>query len=370
MREAIKRYLLQERAIAILSIFFWLLSFGLVASASRLGLAFAIKHGARGFLQKPNWYLYPLFLPLMMWLSYTTWHDYVSGWKSLREEGVLHTDEYRRIQRDDLGHIVRMMRRIRPVLLGLACLAGLGIATIDSYTAFHLLSPKADSELADPCTDRDFMIGARIPEYFPSASWTSSIWFAVWAYLMEGALASLGFLCLFQILFHGICFSFFEKLPLAKRSKLAILLRVDDPNREFGLSGWNDAINKGYIFLAAGMGIALVSHFSQPFNEPALRDCNHSAGQHMLGSLLWTILAAPTLLPVLARFVRLGKGREIVRAVNDSSVTENFEKQRLWPWDKWDVGKLFAVISVVEWLFVANIIDGQKVVDLILKRIS
>jgi hypothetical protein len=368
MWDDFKKYFRYERGLAVVSVFFWLLSFGLIVSAPRLGVAFAAKDGARGFLQKPNWYLFPLFFPGMMWLAYNTWHSYVLGWKSLLTEGVLHTDEYRRVPRDDFGRLARLMKRVRFALLILACALGLVFTTVDSRSAFHLFSPKADSELANPCTDRDFTIAAKIPEYFPLASWTSAIWFAVWAYLVQGALLALGFLCLLQILFHGVLFSFFEKMGLGKKLKLGILLRIDDPNREFGLSAWNNAINQGYIFLAFGMGIPLVSHFSQPFNRPELRTCPPSTGQHLFGLLLWTILAAPTILPVLARFARLRKGQVIVQAANDPTVTDTFEKQRLWPWDKWDVGKLFFGLSILEYLLIANIIDVQKAFDVIVQR--
>ena len=90
----------------------------------------------------------------------------------------------------------------------------------------------------------------------------------------------------------------------------------------------------------------------------------------MLGTILWTILVAPTLLPVLARFARLGKIRQIVNATNDESIRALRDKQRLWPWDKWDIRKLFAVISLIEWLLIANLIDVRKVLDLVFKHLA
>src|SRR5208283_5445714 len=100
-----------------------------------------------------NWYLYPAFFPIVMWLSYSIWRDYVLAWTDLKEEGVLHSDEFRRVDGDDFGRILRLFARIRPLLFGLACILGIVFTTIDSHSAFHLLSPAADLELANPCTD-------------------------------------------------------------------------------------------------------------------------------------------------------------------------------------------------------------------------
>jgi hypothetical protein len=88
----------------------------------------------------------------------------------------------------------------------------------------------------------------------------------------------------------------------------------------------------------------------------------------LMGSLIWIIVAAPTILPVLARFARVDKLREIVRIADNESVRENFHKQRLWPWDEWHIGKMFLLLSVIEWALVANIINIPKLIDLILKR--
>ena len=368
MRKFITDYFLRERGIAVLGVFFWLVSLVLLFASVKIGVAFSVRDGARGFLQKPNWYLYPVFFPAMMWLCYKTWSDYAQGWKSLVAEGVLHTEGFHLVSSQQFAPLARLFARVRPILLAVACLLGICLTTIDSRSAYHLLPSSAavDAEIAAKCTDRDFTIAARIPEYFPSTTWTASIWFSTWTYLMQAGLIALGFLCLLQILFHGILFSFFEQLT--KPFRIDILLRIDDMNEQFGLSSWNHAINQGYIFLAFCMGIALVSHFAQPFNRTGLEDCTSSAGQRMMGSLLWTIVAAPTILPVLARFARLNKVREIVRIANNESVTESFRKQRLWPWDDWSVGKLFLLLSVIEWALVANIINIPKLIDILLKR--
>ncbi|HSS98046.1 MAG TPA: hypothetical protein VLK33_13490, partial [Terriglobales bacterium] len=94
MKQRLQAYLRRDGISGVLGIFFWLVSISLLPASSALGLAWS-KPGARGFFQKPNWFLYPVFFPMLMWLVYVTWFDYVDGWKSIRDQGVLHTNEFR-----------------------------------------------------------------------------------------------------------------------------------------------------------------------------------------------------------------------------------------------------------------------------------
>jgi hypothetical protein len=255
-------YLRLEGAIGVFGSFFWLVSVGLMPLSFALGLAWS-KAGARGYFQKPNWFLYPVFLPVLLWLVHITWYDYVDGWKSIRDQGVIHTDEYRYASRDHLASILRFLRRSRPALFVCACLIGLVLATIDSRSAYSLLS-KSPTELADKCLDRDFFIAAVLTDsYFPRATWAGTIWFGAWCFLMEGALVALSFMCLLQIVFHGIMFTFFEGSRLSRQYRLSISLRANDPVEEYGLERWNYAINRGYVFVAFAMLVPLISHWSQ-----------------------------------------------------------------------------------------------------------
>jgi hypothetical protein len=363
MTSLLQTYWRRERVVAAFGSFFWLLSLILMPASVALGLAWS-RVGARGYFQKPNWFLYPVFLPLMLWLVYVTWFEYVKGWKAIRKEGVLRTNEYRRVSREQFVVLLQFMRRYRPILFAAACVIGITLTTIDSNSAFSLFS-KSSAELADKCLDRDFFIAAVLTDYFPRASWIGSIWFATWCYLMQGALIALSFMCLLQILFHGLLFTFFESTSFARKNGLSISLRADDPAKEFGLGQWNYAINRGYIFVAAGMAIPLVSHWSQ-IGGP----CPKSTGQRLFTFFLWAILAAPTLLPLLARFSRKREVAAMVIKADDKDFSKDVEEQRLWPFDKDNIGKISLAISFVEYLLISDLMHTDKVVEWILKSLG
>jgi|ERR1700730_7771676 len=363
MTPLLQSYWRRERVAAVFGSTSWVISIILMPASFALGLAWS-KAGARGFFQKPNWFLYPVFLPLMLWLVYITWFEYVEGWKAIREEGVLRTSEYHRVSRKQFVILLQFMRRFRPILFVAACAVGVILTTIDSNSAFSLLS-KSSAELADKCLDRDFFIAVVLPNYFPRASWIGTIWFATWCYLMQGALIALGFMCLFQILFHGILFTFFETTSFARKNGISITLRADDPAKEYGLGQWNYAINRGYIFVAVGMAIPLVSHWSQ-IGGP----CPKSTGQRLFASFLWAILGAPTLLPLLARFSRKREVTGMVIKADDKDFSKDVEEQRLWPFDKDNIGKISLAISFVEYLLISDLMHTDKLVEWILKSLA
>jgi hypothetical protein len=107
----------KEGAIAYLIAGSCLLAIILVAIAAPVGLGFAEGETAKGFLQKPNWYLFPLFFPPVAWLVFVTWHRYMNAWKELRNNCVLHTPNYRRINQESLGKLLRKLVQARVISL-------------------------------------------------------------------------------------------------------------------------------------------------------------------------------------------------------------------------------------------------------------
>jgi len=172
-------------------------------------------------------------------------------------------------------------------------------------------------------------------------------------------------MCLFQILFHGVMFTFFEQSSLAKRNGLSISLRANDPANEFGLEGWNYAINRGYVFVAFAMLVPLISHWSQVGGG-----CKGSTGQRLFALLLWMILLGPILLPLLARFARRKEITALVIKADDKEFEKDVEGQRLWPFDKDNVGKIALAVSFVEYLLIADVMHTDKVFELILKSLG
>jgi hypothetical protein len=356
-------YVRDEGAIGVFGLFFWLVSVLLIPAAFACGLHWS-KTGARGYFQKPNWFLYPAFIPVLLWLVHITWYDYVDGWKSIRDQGVLHTNEFRYASADHLAAILRFLRRSRPALFISACVLGLILTTIDSHSAYSLIG-KLPSEIAGKCVDRDFFIASVLKDtYFPRASWTGTIWFGTWCYLMQGALIALSFTCLLQILFHGSLFTFFEGTGLARQNRLSISLRANDPASEFGLERWNYAINRGYVFVAFAMLVPLISHWSQIGGG-----CENSVGQRMFALLLWLILLGPILLPLLARFARRKEVTALVIKADDRDFKKEIDEQRLWPFDKDNIGKIALSVSFVEYLLIANVMHTDKVVEWVLKAL-
>jgi hypothetical protein len=187
------------------------------------------------------------------------------------------------------------------------------------------------------------------------------MWFDCAAYLCQSVLISLAFLSLFQVLIHTFWFGFIERKRLGKEEKIMVDLRVDDPLYEFGMSEWNRAINIGYVFAAIAMVVPTLSHFSQ------LPACRLDLGQRLLG-LTGTLLIAPAVLPTLARFWRIRQADALVQNIGTKDLADLYDKQRIWPFDRFHIGKIMLAVAFIQYLIVMG--HGDWAVDLVKKFVE
>jgi hypothetical protein len=349
----------KEGAIAYLIAGCCLLATILVAAAAPIGVGFAESTTAKGFLQKPNWYLFPLFLPPVAWLVFVTWHRYINAWKGLRATCVLHTPNYRRIKEESLAKLLRKLVQARVVALTFSLAIGIGLSVLDSRTAFDFF--QNPGLLQQSCAERDFTVAILLPKEFPRAHWFGNLWFDCAAYLCQSVLISLAFLSLFQVLIHTFWFGFIERTKLGKEQKVMVDLMVDDPLYEFGMTEWNHAINIGYVFVAVAMAVPTLSHFSQ------LAACKLDLGQHLLG-LTGTLLIAPAVLPTLARFWRIRQANALVQSIGTEELRNLYDKQKIWPFDRFHIGKIMLAVAFMQYLIVTG--HGDWAVDLVKKLVE
>lgn len=334
----------------------------LIAAAAYMNIL-VLNQGWKGFFQKPNWLLYPVFWIVLTWLMRRTWHPYMAAWSELRTKGVLHyaadcldvlhSRKNLIISDSDFAMALSALRNWRRVGLQWAIAAGATLTVIDSLGVWkQFYQGRVDPGI---CVELDFTIAALPP--LRRLGESANIAFDVCLYLMQGVLISLAFCCLLQVCIHLYWFSRIEKLRLKTERPIELTLDPTDGFYEFGLAGWNEAVTKTYLLSALGMLIPLVSFYSQQ------KGCVDT-GQWLMRALVPLLLLSPATGPIWLRFERLAKIRQLIDQC-DTSLAAKESKQRIWPFDKYKIGLVLLGVNAVEYcLFIgitaSEIVEGIK----------
>jgi hypothetical protein len=161
--------------------------------------------------------------------------------------------------------------------------------------------------------------------------------FVICAYVQQFVIIVLGFLALLQIWYHVWLF---HKPELAG-SGIDIRLDPFSKLHEFGLEGWNQAINSIYWWLALALMVPIASRMSQPAGAEL------DIGQAMLNWLVPLLFLSPMLFTVATRQKKMGGVWARVRDEEEPSRIDLYHRQLLWPLDRNWASKLGIVLAFV-----------------------
>lgn len=292
-------------------------------SAHVLGIGWSGKSGVPGYFQKLNWALFPVWWTVLGVLVHLSWQFYMSGWRSLPSEGVLHCHEAPASRHDAFDSLLSRFREWRRYLAIVAIPLGLLVSAVDGVDLLQEFGwITLDCRPRSHCSTDDFTVAFRLPEAFGAQTKTVIGWFVLAQYTMQGLLISLAFLVLFQLILHSVVFLRFERLRPIRSAGMSIRLNPCDPAQQFGLSVVNHAINITYVFIAIGMVIPLISFINKPRAD---------TGTLLMTWLLPLVLALPAAIPLVERYSRQREAEARVKAESFDGLWISFHKQHLWP---------------------------------------
>lgn len=318
--------------------------------AWELGIAIG-KKGIPGYFQKLNWFLFPMYWPLLALMIYFTWKLYIDGWQSLQRNKVLCRNGSPVKESDTLEPFVRTLRSIRPFLILVSLPAGLYLTWLDASCLLNEYGVGTPSSTT--CPELDFTVAFRLSEIFTHLAGNNFVEhkaalfpFVVATYVMQGILIAMAVMTLGQLLLHNIAFLFFEHWPCTKKHRLSICLNADDGWHEFGLMRMNRAINLTYVFIAIAMLIPIISVANKPVGD---------TGKVLMAYLLPLLLFAPATITFLDRALRWNEAISAVDATNDPELKKSFLEQKLWPLDQTGLallGKFCLGLAAASWVYV------------------
>lgn len=319
----------------------------------------------KSYFEKPNWFLYPLFVLIIGLVLYYIWHPYQFAWKnSLKYGPLLFKPDGEAASEKDLTDITGRLKRIQQKSIWLAIVGALiwtYCLDIKPLQTAYLSPSSFAQQLSVALSDPDFTVkwifeidskaGIGIGmqgAYPPVQQWL----FTCLIYIQQTNLIALSFLVLFRILiqigyFVGI--EFFTEKP-----KIRFHINPASKSKDFGLSDWNTALDKTYWMISLGICIAIISAFSQPEGE---KDMGQLMGIYAMGIVIFF----PFLITVFGRTRWVDECRERVMAEDDPVLWESFHEQSLWPMDPKKLEKIgvllcFVLYAIFSGIETANII--------------
>lgn len=372
-------------------------TYGIVLTLSLYNGSYWIEEDQwRGFREKPNWFWFFLFFPLLGLLTVSNWKVFENAWRSLLEKGVLQEMTYSAQPKQPLSPngiqaIIDRFYRLRRWWVWVALVFGLVLTMVDSTctVTFHYPSlydslpthfkkecareineqenkskfffkefkspdDTGNSREVNLVAEKDFMIlhldfqdkekNDKLSG-LPGAK-TAGYMLVIVAYLMQGVLISMGFMLLFQIFVHLYWFSFLALFPFRHADARGIQLNFRDEMGEFGLADWNNAMNYTNVIIAIGMLIPFISAMSQP-------ETRDDTGQILFIWLLPLLLIVPILWSFITRVVlQLRFKRNFQRL--SANEKDSYKAQVLWPFDRDMISKVAIVVIVTEYFYVAQ----------------
>lgn len=352
----------------------------------------------KGYLQKPNWFLFPLFWLPVVYLYRSTWDQFIASWKDLfangcvvnsgdggvpacRDAFVNHIDRYRK-------YILILSSLLAVVIMALdtADLVGL---YLDPPDHVYLLEGEEGSGkstggrfLAEPQGWREVSDGTiPLPEVthrVEDASWTeawlfrrhpgeknpgkwSNLIFVCLAYTQQYIIIVVGVASLFHIWAHLALFVWFDSMSFARRHGVVLRLDPYSSIREFGLERWNQALNMIYWALSPALVIPIVSKASQSATGAS------DMGQKMIQWLVPLLFLSPMLFTIIARQKKVMALWSVIRQEEDRDKIEAYHKQLLWPLDRNWASKLGIIIAFSLLVFLVGDMLTEIGVDKLIK---
>lgn len=368
--ETIRAWYKREEWIAVLLTFMFFYSVVLLIIAYILGLGLGgnivsppdtcikLPDTYRGYLEKLNWLLYPLFWTLIAVPVHFTWHPFFHAWEDIKISGVLHISNEKKISEKSFSDFEQRLQRFRKYLFTVALIMSLLVNFWDMRDLLLkwyciktdqgqlVMTIAKNPKMLYSAAEYDFTIASIIQEnnnvygnaYSSSVTRRTNFIFNLLAYLQQIVIAAIGFFVLFQVLFHCFIFWFLEKLKCVNLDNFEIIMDPKSPLHEFGLERWNYALNNIYWVFSLGMFIPIISRASQHSGKISL-----DVGQIILQVCVPLLIALPMILTILGRQQRLLKLWELLRT--DKELATMYHNQRLWPLDKNWVSKFGIILT-------------------------
>ena len=321
------------------------------------GVFFPADGAARAFLDKPNWFLYPVFWLIVWWLVTRTWDDYETAWRDMAAQGPL---------TGGVEGFGRFRNKLRLWAFGGAVVVSSVINMVDSGCLMACYDhPWRDYPpflwgVNEHCgEDVDMFIAFRHPEFYEDALWATDTartlngWFAFYAYLLQLSLIVMGWMALLQIAIHQSTFGLLARESYRAKLQVALDLDMTDPLRECGIAVWNTALNRTYVFISVAMIVPIISHGAQAGGEAP------DVGQVMLQVFVPLLFLVPIGLGLAGRQAHFERAKHVFRKeIGAKKVSEDgedaFHKQGVWPFDQNVVGKAAFGVILVEYAFLSS----------------
>jgi len=359
----------------------------------------------KGYLEKPNWFLFPLYWLPAVYLYGTTWSQFIESWKDLFGNGCV-------VNRDDGGvpvcrdAFVGHLNRYRNHILILSSLLAVVIMVLDTADLMRLYADPPDHvyrlrvSTGDAETTSSYFlaepqggIGRRVKSIpleevrnemggegkIDDASWTeawlfkvgegkgiggskgANLMFVCLAYGQQYIIIVMALSSLFHIWAHLAFFIGFDNMAFTRCHRICLRLDPYSSIREFGLERWNQALNMIYWALSPALVIPIVSKASQ--SETGGVDM----GQKMIQWLVPLLFLSPMLFTIIARQKKVMKLWEVIRQEEDRDKVEAYHKQLLWPLDRNWASKLGIIIAFSLLIFLVGDMLTEIGVDKLIK---
>jgi len=359
----------------------------------------------KGYLEKPNWFLFPLFWIPAVYLYGTTWSQFIASWKDLFGNGCI-------VNRDNGGvptcwdAFVNQLNRYRRHILILSSVLAVVIMVLDTAelmtlyvdppehvyrlrvstgdaetsTSWFLTKPEAGrGRQVKPIPLNELGTETGGEGKIDDASWTeawlfkggeekgigrskgANLMFVCLAYGQQYIIIVMALASLLHIWAHLAFFIGFDNMAFARRHRVLLKLDPYSSIREFGLERWNQALNMIYWALSPALVIPIVSKASQ--SETGAGD----TGQKMIQWLVPLLFLSPMLFTIIARQKKVMKLWAIIRQEEDRDKVEAYHKQLLWPLDKNWASKLGIIIAFSLLIFLVGDMLTEVGVDKLLK---
>lgn len=345
--------------------------------------------GWKGFFQKMNWFLFPLFFLLLGLTTIWVMSRFRYAWKSLAKNMAIF--ETRGLQSysiniQKLDEIIKLkyLKCSRNICL-ISILIGLLLSFAEAFSTFSYHFPdlcRVQTDILGDCKDpkptcswipfecgvfegirgearvcwveKDFSVyGAFIDadkvesnKHIPWISWP--VYLMIITQIMQGLLIAIAFILLLQIAVNIGIFGIVSIFPFRNSVGIGIKLNSKDDMGEFGLSAWNSALNVAFFVIAISMIIPVLSaKFQRSGND-------YDSGQIIMMVLVPLIWVVPISLSFVIRTILHARLKRQFYEL-DQEEKEGFSRQDIWPFNKNMMSKTLIAIILSSYIFSWNI---------------
>lgn len=358
-----------------------LFSLVILFTAYQFGFAESEPNAYKSYFEKPNWFLFMFFWPIVIPFYYLTWNEFIEAWKDLFANGCITAKGEKPSQSQLQGFIQNLNLTKHRILMLAFILASIAIyldtkelralyfdipekqqkikvykATVESSQTYYFLSKVKKGDLYENSeigtVDDDFLVSRQDLKnetlHLEDTTWTE-LWlytndfktqnalFVFLAYIQQYVIILFGFAALLNIWFHLYIFAFFHLLKFVKENYLNLQLDPYSNVHEFGLERWNHALNTIYWVLVPTLAIPIISSTFQDASR-------YDTGQIMIRWLVPLLFLSPMVFTIIARQKKVTQLWENIRN-SDIEKAKIFHQQLLWPLDRNWASKLGILLS-------------------------